>query len=148
MKGLFILAIVIGAITMAFVSGKTTEKEQNSFMQGNGIEFQSLDYEAAIIKAKTTGKLVFIDSYTEWCGPCKKMAATAFKDENVAKVFNPKFINIKIEMERSVDGPQVAKMFGVRAYPTLLFVNGDGKLVKSIVGYQTPEQLLAIGKSM
>lgn len=150
MKKLFVLILAVAGLSAAFVGKKEYDAAQKMKieMQGGGIRFESLSYDAAIKKAKETGKLVFIDSYTDWCGPCKKMAATAFMDENVAKVFNSKFINIKMEMEKNPDGPTVAKMYAVKVYPTVLFVNGDGKLVKAVQGYQTPEQLLAVGKSL
>jgi thiol:disulfide interchange protein len=99
-------------------------------------------------EAKKTGKIIFIDAYTEWCGPCKKMAATSFMDSKVASTFNSKFINLKIEMEKNADGPDVARMYGVKAYPTLIFIDGDGKLKKSVIGFQTADQLLAIGKAL
>ena len=93
-------------------------------------------------------KLIFLDAYTDWCGPCKKMSAHTFTDANVAKLFNSKFINLKIEMEKNPIGPEIARKYSVRAYPSLLFIDGDGKIVKYVVGYQTPDQLIAIGKSL
>lgn len=150
MKKLFVIMLTVAIVGVAFVGKHEYDvaQKENKVLQGAGIRFESIGYDEAVKKAKETGKIIFIDSYTEWCGPCKKMAATAFMDENVAKVFNSKFINVKMEMEKSADGPQVAKMYGVKVYPTLLFVNGEGKLVKAVQGYQTPEQLLAVGKAM
>lgn len=149
MKKLIIGLVVIAAATSAFVvPSAKNEVSTETKRVASEIEFVALTYAQAIAKAKETGKLVFIDAYTSWCGPCKRMAATGFKEQNVADLFNSKFINLKVEMEKSEDGPQIAQMFGVRAYPTLLFVNGDGKLVKSVVGYQTGPQLLGIGKSL
>ena len=117
-------------------------------MGGAGIKFRGMSLEEAKKEAKSTGKIIFIDAYTDWCGPCKKMAATTFTDEKVGEVFNSKFINIKIEMEKSEDGPAVARAYGVRAYPTLLFIDGSGMLKKQVVGLQTPEQLIAVAKSI
>ena len=147
MKKGFILLLVVALGATAFVS-KQKHSEAVKLYSGQGIEFVGMDFNSALAEAKKTNKLIFIDAYTSWCGPCKKMAATAFMDQNVSNVFNSKFINLKVEMEKSVDGPEIAKRYGVKAYPTLLFINGDGKLVKSVVGYQTPEQLLAVGKSL
>lgn len=144
-KIIFLLAL--GLISLSFINENIANDSISAVADG-GIKFEQMPLEEAMKLAKSTGKIIFIDAYTEWCGPCKRMAATTFMDEGVAKLFNGKFINLKIEMEKSVDGPNVAKMYGVRAYPTLLFIDGDGKLKKSVVGLQTADQLSAIGKSL
>jgi len=63
-------------------------------------------------------------------------------------LFNERFINLKVEMEKDPDGYELARLFGVRAYPTLLFVNGNGKLIKQSLGYITPEQLIALASEL
>lgn len=146
MKKLFGFLLVAGLISTAFTT--KAKVENSSIIMKDGIEFRKSSFEEALKEAQKTGKLVFVDAYTEWCGPCKKMAATSFQDPEVAKLFNSKFINLKIEMEKSADGPMVAQKYRVSAYPTLLFINGEGKLVKSSIGFQTAEQLQAIGKSL
>lgn len=146
MKKIFFL-LALSLLTLSFMD-KNTEINSTIVVADGGIKFEQMSLDEAMKLAKSTGKTIFIDAYTEWCGPCKRMAATTFMDEGVAKLFNGKFINLKIEMEKSADGPNVAKMYGVRAYPTLLFIDGDGKLKKSVVGLQSAEQLLAVGKSL
>ncbi|MFN5415415.1 MAG: thioredoxin family protein [Flavobacteriia bacterium] len=146
MRKLFVLLVVIGAITTAFV--KKQEATITPNLGGAGIKFSGMSLEEAKKEAKATGKVIFIDCYTSWCGPCKMMASTAFMDEKVADLYNSKFINLKIEMEKSDDGPITARAYGVKVYPTLLFIDGDGKLKKSVMGAQSAEQLLAVGKSL
>ena len=146
MKKLFGFLLVAGMISTAFVP--KSKLETTKVIVKDGIEFQKATFDEALKEAKKTGKLVFIDAYTEWCGPCKKMAATTFMDPEVASLFNSKFINLKVEMEKNADGPMIAQKYSVRAYPSLLFINSDGKVVKYAVGYQTAEQLMAIGKSL
>lgn len=145
MRKLFVLLVIVGAISTAFVKNDSTD---TAAMAGEGIKFKGISLDEAKAEAKASGKIVFIDAYTEWCGPCKKMAASSFMDEKVGELFNSKFINIKIEMEKSVDGPAVARAYGVRAYPTLLFIDASGVLKKQVVGFQTAEQLVALAKSM
>jgi thioredoxin 1 len=146
MKKLFGFLLVAGMISTAFVS--KPEVRSPKMVVKEGIDFKSKTFEDALKEAQKSGKLIFIDAYTEWCGPCKKMAATSFMEPEVATLFNAKFINLKIEMEKSADGPMIAQKYSVRAYPSLLFINGDGKVVKYAVGYQTAEQLVALGKSL
>jgi thioredoxin-related protein len=76
------------------------------------------------------------------------MAATSFMEEEVGEIFNDRFVNIKIEMEKDADGPEVARLYKVRAYPTLLVINSDGKLIKQSVGFMTADQLIAFANSI
>lgn len=112
------------------------------------IDFQDIDLTEAKAMAIKTGKYVFIDCYTDWCGPCKRMAATSFKDPRVADVFNKQFVNIKIEMEKDKDGPETALQYKIKAYPTLLIIDGKGNLVKQAIGMQSSDGLIALAKSV
>ena len=114
----------------------------------DGIHFDKIDLAKATEKAAKENKMIFIDAYTTWCGPCKIMAKTTFKDPDVADFFNKNFVNIKIEMEKDADGPDVARKYKVRAYPTLLIIRPDGSLVKQVIGLQSKERLMAFGKSV
>lgn len=151
-----ILAVIgIGAMTFAFMSttcssaaGEPADKETAIGKPAPGIHFESMTFEEAMKEAKKTGKLIFIDAYTDWCGPCKRMAATTFKDPEVAALFNKNFINIKVEMEKDKDGPELARRYRVVAYPTLLFVDGNGKLVKQSIGMKNSNQLTALANSL
>lgn len=115
---------------------------------GPGITFKSMTLEKAQKEAMKSGKLIFIDAYTDWCGPCKRMAATSFKDPAVGKLFNANFINLKIEMEKNPEGPGIARKYGVKAYPTLIIIDGTGKVVKQTIGMKSKDQLLALANSV
>jgi thioredoxin 1 len=134
----------LGLISLAFVTKKETIKRQ----EDNGIKFVNLSLEKAKSLAKENDQLIFIDAYTSWCGPCKKMAATSFKDAKVGELFNNQFINLKIDCEKDADGPELARMYKVRAYPTLLVIDGNGKLVKQVVGFQPADRLVSLAKSV
>lgn len=121
----------------------------SSFAAKNkGIEFSKVTLEKAKEEASKSGKLIFIDAYTDWCGPCKRMAATTFKDPEVGELFNKNFVNMKVEMEKDADGSAIARRYRVSAYPTLLIIDGDGKLVKSVIGFKSKAQLMAIAESV
>jgi thioredoxin 1 len=113
-----------------------------------GISFQDINLSEAKAQAIKTGKYIFIDCYTDWCGPCKRMAATSFMEDRVADVYNKQFINIKIEMEKDKDGPETALMYKIKAYPTLLIIDGKGNLVKQAIGMQSADGLIALAKSV
>jgi len=108
------------------------------------INFETGTLAAALEKAKLENKPVFVDVFAVWCGPCKRMAATAFTDPKVAEFYNKHFINVKVDGEKN-DGPAVMSQFGITAYPTLLYFNADGSLAKKVVGGQDANQLLKQG---
>ncbi|MFD1142138.1 thioredoxin family protein [Larkinella insperata] len=112
-----------------------------------GIQFSDAAWKAQLAKAKAEKKLVFLDAYTSWCGPCKLLQKNVFTQKEVGDFFNKEFINVKIDMEKG-EGPELALQYPLEGYPTLLFIDGDGKVVKKVLGYQSPEELLTIGKGV
>ena len=109
-----------------------------------GISFEHITLNEAKELAKETGKIIFIDCYTDWCGPCKRMAKTSFKNAEVGELYNENFINLKIEMEKDEDGQEIAKMYKIRAYPTLLMIDSEGNLVKQAIGLQSKGDLIQL----
>ena len=95
--------------------------------------FQDLSLVKALEKAKSENKLVFIDCYTSWCGPCKIMAKEVLPQKEVGDFLNERFVSVKYDMEKG-EGPEIAKKYKVDAYPTFLLLNADGSLLNSIVG--------------
>ncbi|MGB3800719.1 MAG: thioredoxin family protein, partial [Lewinella sp.] len=114
-----------------------------SAQQEIGIEFKREAFDDLLSQAKQDQKLIFIDAYTTWCGPCKMMDAKVFPDPEVAEVFNERFINAKFDMEQG-EGLSLASRYSVAAYPTYLFVDGDGELVHKAVGYIPKPALLEL----
>jgi thiol-disulfide isomerase/thioredoxin len=111
-----------------------------------GIEFFHGSFEEALTEAKTQGKLIFVDAYAEWCGPCKKMAATVFKEEAVGNYYNGNFINMKIDMEKG-EGPGLARKYQVRAYPSFFFIDENGEVIAQATGGRETEQFLQLGEN-
>lgn len=141
-KALGILAI--GLVTMAFVVKSKENKQQES----QGIKFQHISLEEAKKMAAENDQFIFIDAHTSWCGPCKKMAATSFMDPEVGEIFNNKFINLKIDCEKDADGPEISRLYKIRAYPTLLIIDSEGKVIKQEIGFQTKEGLINMANSV
>ncbi|MBV8251520.1 MAG: thioredoxin family protein [Chitinophaga sp.] len=107
----------------------------------DGIQFSHGSWKEILSQAKKENKLIFIDVYTSWCGPCKMMAAEIFPQKVVADKFNASFINYKIDAEKG-EGVQIAKQFEVHAFPTYLFVNGNGDLIYRTSGYMPAASFL------
>lgn len=100
-----------------------------------GITFlpEGATFQQAVDFAKKEGKKVFLDCYTSWCGPCKKMARDVFPQEKVGEFMNPRFVCIKIDMEKG-EGPELMKKFDVTAFPTFIVFNSDGKEIGRWMG--------------
>jgi thiol:disulfide interchange protein len=111
---------------------------------GQGIEFlkiQNVSYQEVLKLAKEEKKLIFIDVYTTWCGPCKLMDKTTFSDPDVGKKFNNEFISFKVNGE-DVEGRKLVEMFKINAYPTFLFVDETGSSVNRLEGVFPPKLLI------
>lgn len=120
-------------------------------VQGQGIEFFHGSWAEALEKAKTEEKIIFVDAFASWCGPCKRMASQTFPDPKAGEYFNGNFINMKIDMEKP-ENQEFAGKFPVGSYPTLFFIDAEGKVVLKEVGAKTVDQLIqsgqkALGKS-
>ncbi|MCP4521964.1 MAG: thioredoxin [Cytophagales bacterium] len=110
------------------------------------IDFEHTSWGEVKAKAKKENKLIFVDAYATWCGPCKYMSGRIFTNEEVGKYYNKNFINYKIDME-SAGGDVFGSMYRVEAYPTLLFIDGDGEVVKKQTGAVTePDAFIQLGK--
>jgi len=118
-------------------------QEENSGLKG--IRFHHGTFAEALAKAEKEDKLVFMDAFTTWCGPCKRMAASVFPDEMVVEFYNANFINVKMDMEKG-EGPGLAQKYGVRSYPTLLYIGADGKVVHNASGARPSEAFIELGQ--
>lgn len=105
------------------------------------VEFeQHKDWAEVLDIARTQDKIIFIDVYTDWCGPCKMMDRDVFTDDKLSTHFNSEFINYKINAEKG--GLQLAQQYEVKAFPTMLFISSDGDLIYRQVGALTDHELL------
>ena len=116
------------------------------FSQGINFVAEDMKWQDVLAKAKKENKIVFVDAYTTWCGPCKWMAKNIFPVKEVGDVFNASFVNAKIDMEAG-EGPDIAKKYGVRAYPTYIFVNGDGEIVHRSLGSKPADKFIDDAKA-
>ncbi len=116
----------------------------NLYAQDAHINFEEGDWEMALKKANKENKVIFVDAYTTWCGPCKMMAKSVFTDAAVSEFYNEHFINMKIDMEKG-EGILFAKAYDVRAYPTFVFVDANGNVAHKGLGYMKAEKFIELG---
>ncbi|MGQ1785438.1 thioredoxin fold domain-containing protein [Saccharicrinis sp. GN24d3] len=115
----------------------------NLFAQG--IEFEHGTFADALAKAKRENKMVFMDCYTTWCGPCKALANNVFPQKEVGDYFNANYINVKMDMEKG-EGPDLLKRYGVKGFPTLLYLDATGNVLYKRVGGGSPADIIADAK--
>jgi len=110
----------------------------------SSIRFEHINIESALAKSKAENKLIFIDAYATWCGPCKVMDKV-FEQQSVGSYFNSQFINIKIDM----DGPYgefLLNQYGVVWLPTLLIINSEGEIISKIDKLVSGEELIGLAQ--
>jgi thiol:disulfide interchange protein len=142
------LAVLIGSSLLASNAkafGENLSKNQEA--TEIGIKFFQGTWSEALALAKEEKKVIFLDAYAAWCGPCKMMTANTFTDEAVGKYFNEHFVNYKMDMEKHADGPRLSAKYALRAYPTLYFVGSDENLVHQSLGYMKPAELIVVGEA-
>jgi thiol:disulfide interchange protein len=98
-------------------------------------------------KAKKENKLIFMDAYTSWCAPCRFMAANVFTDQSVGEYYNAHFVNLKVDMENG-EGPDLSRRYSVMAYPTLLFIDGNGEVKSRTMGGKPASEFIALGQKV
>jgi thioredoxin-related protein len=109
-----------------------------------------MTYEEVLRANEKQPKKVFIDVYTDWCGWCKRMDQTTFRDPKIITRLNGDFYAVKLDAESDktfdVDGKsmsyrQLARSFQATAYPTTVYLNEDLSLIQAVPGYQQANNL-------
>lgn len=113
--------------------------------QTDGIVFFHGSLDSLFAEAAKQNRLIFIDAFAEWCGPCKSMSKNVFPDKEVGSFYNANFINYKFDMEKG-EGPEFAKKYQVRVYPTLMFLDANGKLMHRSAGGRSTQAFIELGK--
>lgn len=111
--------------------------------------------------SKETGKLIFINAYTNWCQSCRVADSTNYRINVIAEIINKNFIPVKFDAASTENlnffgktfkaGPKGAPHELTRAYlkqsfqmPTLLFINNKGQQITELHGFIPPAALESI----
>jgi thioredoxin 1 len=139
------IILIISTFWIATFFGEKIPEKSNIADNEEGLVFFKGTWQETLDKAEKEDKLIFLDAYASWCGPCKAMQQNVFPTQKLGEFYNANFINVKIDMEKG-EGPALSAKYGVRAYPSLFFIDSDGQVVKSALGYQNVNKLLKLGE--
>ncbi len=134
MKNKNIIIFIISLLT--FISCK------NSYAE---IKWEK-DLATAIKKAKSKNLPIMIDIYTDWCIWCKELDKNTYANEKVIETAK-KIVSVKLNPETSEEGEEIAKKYGVKGYPTILFINADGFVLENVGGYVEGEKFVPYMKN-
>lgn len=141
-----LLLIITTILTLSNWGLLMAQNQEHESSNQEGIQFFKGSWDDALALANKEDKLIFLDVYASWCGPCKVLKAKTFPNREVGQYFNDNFINVTLDGEKG-DGIQVAQQLKVSAYPSLFMLNTDGEPIVYYAGYLQPGQLIELGKA-
>ena len=134
------------------------------FALSNAQEIKWLSLNEALSLQKKSPKPIFMDVYTDWCGPCKMLDAKTFHDKGFMEFMSKNYYAVKFNAEgnsvvtyltKKYTNPdfkegqkgrngvhQFTNFLNLEGYPTMVIFDKKGSITKTVVGYRTPEQLL------
>jgi len=80
-------------------------------------------------------KLVLVDLWAEWCGPCKMMEPIL---EEIAEEYSDRLKVVKLNIDQNQETPL---KFGVMNIPTLIFFK-EGREIDRVIGAFPKKQLV------
>lgn len=128
-------------------SAPSTQNKQNKYAEW-------ISFDKGLEKAKVDKKNIIVDFYTDWCHWCKVMDEKTFKEPGINQKLVERFVTVRLNAE---DGSQTAsykgktysnieltQAFGVRGFPSLLFMDMNGEIITIVPGYVPAETFLYI----
>lgn len=155
-------------ILVAFIFPATSCQGQLNAEGENGLPpsdpdgIQWVSFEEAVKLSEKNPKKIFIDVYTHWCGWCKKMDASTFKEPEVVSFINANFYPVKLNAETKdtirfrdkefkfvpeykANELAVSLLNGKMGYPSYVLLDETfGLMSPAIQSYLTKEDLMPI----
>ncbi len=131
MKKILILSLLATTLLLSSCRGSKGSSSVNTKpIKKDGVHFVKSESLSAVLDAAAKeNKFVFVDFYTTWCLPCKLMDEEVFPDKAMGEFFQENFISYKVDAEKG-NGINLATIYNVSAFPTLLFLDEKGRTVE------------------
>jgi thiol-disulfide isomerase/thioredoxin/Flp pilus assembly protein TadD len=133
MRKVLLLLAAVAMLATAGVAGAETD-----------VRWADTSWDDIIKQAKDENKYIFIDFFTTWCGPCKRLDKVTYVDEKVVGFLNSN-VPVKYDAEKGF-GEELANEYKVAHFPTLVVIGPDGKEVDRHIGYLEPEEFMLVIK--
>lgn len=141
-KGIIPITLVFLVIICSYfaINAKSSNKFEGEFIN----ETSGKSFEEILQLAQKNKKKIVINVYADWCGWCKKMERETFPDGKVQEELNKNYYFYRLNGESSetiqYDGQkftkaQFAKAFGIRGFPSTIFLNYDSRPITVVPGY-------------
>jgi thioredoxin-related protein len=126
--------------------------------QDKGIHFEEhLTLREIEEKARIENKYIFFDCFTTWCAPCRKMEKEVYANSVVGDYFNDKIISVKVQMDKTkddndrvkawyADASLIEAKYGIRSYPSYVFLSPAGETVHIEGGFKSPEDFIRVAE--
>ncbi|MEO1263662.1 MAG: thioredoxin family protein [Bacteroidota bacterium] len=111
------------------------------------ITFDDRDWAEIIQEADSSKKLIFVYIYSEWAGPCVWMEENVFNNDEVATLYNERFLNVRVHME-SPFGKEMKRVHGIKKIPTYIYLDHTEKEVYSRYGKLKPKEFIELSKGI
>jgi len=141
---LYVSAVFLAAAILAGCAGEDNKVESPRIPWAS-------DISGAISKAHSDSGIVMVDFTAVWCPPCRAMEDSTFSDPDVikkAESFIPVRVDVDAQREVAEKYGGNARKYGGIGIPNILFLDGDGKKIKQVVGYHGPDQLISVMDSV
>jgi len=141
------LVLWLGATTLTLLAGLLFwNLPLTAVKMADGVRWYG--YEEGVRKARESNRPILLHFYTDWCKWCKRMDEETFANLRIQDFLNRSFITIRINTEskerirvegRKVRTADLARRFGVRSFPTTVFLESDGSPIGPLPGYVDPD---------
>jgi len=143
---LFALALSLGGVRVC-----AEGKAKSQVAAADEVQWEGFDQGLKLASQK--GKYTLVDLYTDWCGYCRKMDMTTFRDKAVVAKLSRDFVSIKFNAEspdavswkgNRYSQASLANEWGVQGFPTLLFLNSKGEIIGNFPSYADSDLMMKL----
>lgn len=114
-------------------------------IHAQGVDFFDGSWYEAVELAKKENKIIFVDAYTQWCHPCQRLKKHVFPQKAAGDFYNKNFLNLSIDLE-DWRGLVFSLYYKVNAYPTLMFIDSEGRVILESKGFKNVNNLIRLGQ--